>query len=173
MKTRVKSILAAGIFAAISGCAQQQYEPMSSNAVAPAQQWSFRPTEAQYIDTKSPAWNFQYVLDHNARKCSQEAAMGRILYQQLRDMGSSKRPDDRAQALADCQQYANQRGNEAISRLQQAMPYPKTLELSKDLYAKWSAYVGGMSIYSVKDTLASTQYETSRQSLLAEDKFAK
>lgn len=155
------------------GCTQQRHEPRVSTAAAPAQQWTFKPTEIAYEDTQSPAWNFQHVLEHNVWMCSQEAAMGQILYRQLRDMGSSTRPDDRAQALADCQQYAYQRGNEAIARLQQAKVPAKTLELTKDLYSKWSLYLTGMSIYSPKNTLAATQYETSRRALLTEEKFTK
>jgi hypothetical protein len=140
---------------------------------APAERWKFTPIEVKYMDTQSPAWNFQHVLEHNAGRCGQEAAMGYILYSQLRGYGSSKRPDDRAQALADCQQYAYQRGNEAIARLKQAKVSATTLDLSKDLYAKWSAYLAGMSISAPKDHLAANQYEVSRRALLAEDKFAK
>lgn len=112
------------------------------------------------------------MLEQSAYECGQQAEMGHVLYRQLREYGSSKRPDDNAQALADCQQHAIQRGSEAIARLKQAKVSTKALELSKDLYGKWSVYVSGMSIYSPKNTLAANQYETSRRVLLAEDKFA-
>jgi len=98
--------------------------------------------------------------------------MGYILYSQLRGYGSSKRPDDHAQALADCQQYAYQRGNEAITRLKQAKVSPKALAMSKELYSTWSVYVAGMTISAPKDALAASRYEMSKNALLAEDKFA-
>ncbi len=99
--------------------------------------------------------------------------MGYILYNQLRGYGSSKRPDDNAQALADCQAYATRQGDAAIARLMQSKVSAKTMELSKDLYSKWSVYVSGMTIYAPKDSFAQDQYETSSRALLAEDKFAK
>lgn len=171
MISKVKSVLAVGALGVLTGCAQYRYEPIIYTAAAPAEQWSFKPMEIKYMDTQSPAWNFQHVLEHNAGKCGQEAAMGYILYSQLRGYGSSKRPDDRAQALADCQQYAYQRGEKAIVLLKQANVSAKTLELSKDLYAKWSVYLAGMSISGPKDQLAANQYEASRRALLTEDKF--
>ncbi|MET3055184.1 hypothetical protein ABXV19_25695 [Pseudomonas alkylphenolica] len=172
MSRRVQSLFVVGALGLLAGCAQQRYEPIVYTDAAPTEQWSFKPIEIQYMDTQSPAWNFQHVLEHNAWKCGQEAAMGYILYSQLRGYGSSKRPDDRAQALADCQQYAYQRGNEAIARLKQAKVSAKTLDLSQDLYAKWSAYLVGMSISAPKDRLATNQYEASKRALLAEDKFS-
>ncbi len=171
MSRRIQSLLIVGALGLLAGCAQQRYEPITYTAAAPAEQWTFTPIEIKYMDTQSPAWNFQHVLEHNAGRCGQEAAMGYILYSQLRGYGSSKRPDDRAQALADCQQYAYQRGNEAIARLKQAKVSAKPLDLGKDLYAKWSAYLAGMSISAPKDRLAANQYEASRRALLAEDKF--
>ena len=172
MNSKIKVLLVAGVLGLLAGCAQQRYEPVIYTAAAPAEQWSFQPMEIKYMETQSPAWNFQHVLERNAGKCSQEAAMGYILYSQLRGYGSSKRPDDRAQALADCQQYAYQRGSEAIVLLKQAKVSTKTLDLSKDLYAKWSAYLAGMTISAPKDRLAANQYEASMRALLAEDKFA-
>jgi len=171
----VRLTLVAGAVVAIAGCVQRRYEPTHST-VAPAptgKRWEFRPLDVKYFDTQSPAWNFQNVLEQSAYQCGQQASMGYILYQNALDLGLNKRPDDNAQALADCQQHANQRGNEAIARLKQAKVSIKALELSKDLYAKWSAYVSGMSIYSPKNGLAANQYETSRRTLLAEDKFSK
>lgn len=170
----VRLALVAGAVAAIAGCVQSRYEPIES-AGAPAtvaKRWEFRPLDVKYYDTQSPAWNFQHVLEQSAYECGQQAEMGHVLYRQLREYGSSKRPDDNAQALADCQQHANQRGSEAIARLKQAKVSTKAMELSKDLYGKWSVYVPGMSIYSPKNTVAAIQYEASRRALLAEDKFA-
>jgi hypothetical protein len=160
----------------LAGCVQQRYEPIVATAAhtpVEAERWTFQPIEIKYVETRSPAWNFQQVLEQNAWKCGQEASMGYLLYSQLRRSGQSKRPDDRAQALADCQQYAYQRGNEAIVRLKQAKLTPQAMNLSKDLYAKWSAYVAGMSISAPKDSLVANQYEVSRRALLSEDKFAK
>ncbi|WP_153788980.1 hypothetical protein [Pseudomonas sp. EMN2] len=160
----------------LAGCVQQRYEPIvNTEAHTPVQveRWTFQPVEIKYVETQSPAWNFQQVLEQNAWKCGQEASMGYILYRQLRGYGSSKRPDDRAQALADCQQYAYQRGNEAIARLKQAKVPTQAMNLSKDLYAKWSVYMAGMSISAPKGSLVANQYEVSRRALLAEDKFTK
>lgn len=175
MKGRSLALLVAGAVGAlglVAGCAQSRYEPIVYTDAAPAEQWTFTPIEVKYEDAQSPAWNFERVLGLNARRCGQEADMGYILYTQLRGYGSSKRPDDRAQALADCQQYAYQRGNEAIARLKQAKVSAKTLDLSKDLYAKWSAYLAGMSISAPKDRIAANQYEASRRALITEEKFA-
>ena len=174
MKRSVRLVLVAGAVGVIAGCAQGRYEPILSTAPpAPtAKQWEFTPKDVKYMDAQSPAWNFQHGLEQSAYECGQQAVMGHILYRQLRNYGSSKRPEDNAQALADCQQHAYQRGNEAITRLKQAKVNPKTLELSKDLYSKWSVYLSGMTIYSPKNTLAATQYETSRRALLSEDKFS-
>jgi hypothetical protein len=166
--------LLAGTVIAVVGCSQGRYEPILSTAApAPAaKRWEFTPVDAKYYGDQSPAWNFQHVLENSAYECGQQAEMGHILYRQLREYGSSKRPDDNAQALADCQQHARQRGNEAIARLKQTKVSTKVLELSKELYGKWSVYMSGMTIYSSKNTLAATQYETSRRALLAEDKFS-
>lgn len=173
MDSRIKAVVALCTLGLLTGCAQPRYEPILYTDAVPAELWTFTPIEVKYKDTQSPAWNFEHVLETNAWKCGQEADMGYILYSQLRGYGSSKRPDDRAQALADCQQYAYQRGDEAVARLKQAKVSTKTLDLSKDLYAKWSAYLAKMSISAPKDRLAANLYEASRRALLAEDKFAK
>lgn len=172
MNSRMKAVASVWALGLLAGCAQSRYEPIVYTDAAPAERWTFTPIEVKYKDTQSPAWNFGSVLELNAWKCGQEADMGYILYSQLRSYGASKRPEDRAQALADCQQYAYQRGSEAIARLKQAKVSAKTLELSKDLYAKWGAYLAGMTISAPKDLLAANQYEASRRALLAEDKFA-
>ena len=172
MNRRIKAVAAACVLGSLSGCAQSRYEPIVYTDAAPAERWKFTPIEVKYKDAQSPAWNFETVLEVSAWKCGQEADSGYILYSQLRGYGSSKRPDDRAQALADCQRYAYQQGNEAIAHLKQAKVSAKTLDLSKDLYAKWSAYLAGMSISAPKDRLAANQYEASRRALLAEDKFS-
>ena len=115
----VRLTLVTGVVAAIAGCVQGRYEPILSTA-APApttNRWEFRPVEAKHYDSQSPVWNFQHVLEQSAYQCSQQANMGYILYQNALRMGLSKRHDDNAQALSDCQQHANQRGNEAITRL--------------------------------------------------------
>lgn len=175
MSRSVQLALMAGVTVILTACAQGRYEPVESAGApipATAEEW-FKPSDVKYYEAQSPAWNFQHVLENSAYECGRQADMGFILYRQLRSYGSSKRPDDNAQALADCQQHATQRGNEAIARLKQAKVSIKALELSKDLYGKWSAYVSGMSIYSPKNGLAANQYETSRRTLLAEDKFSR
>jgi len=171
MSRKFQRLLAVGALGLLAGCVQPRYEPIVYTDAASAERWTFEPVELNYIDAKSPAWNFQDVLEHYAGRCGHQAAMGYILYSQLRGYGSSKRPDESAQALADCQKYAIKQGNEAIARLRQANVSAKTLDLSKDLYAKWSAYLSGMSISDTKDRLAANQYEMSRRTLLAEDKF--
>lgn len=172
MRCTIRSVAITGALTLLAGCTQSRYEPIVYTDAAPAERWTFTPIEVKYKDSFSPAWNFQNVLEHNAGRCSQEAAMGYILYSQLRGYGSSKRPDDRAEALADCQQYAFQRGNEAIARLKHAKVTTETLELSKDLYSKWSVYMAGMTISAPKDAIAATQYETSRRALLTAEKFS-
>lgn len=165
--------LLGGAVGLLIGCSHGRYEPNVPDSAPAAKRWEFRPVEVQYHDTQSPVWNFQHVLEQSAYECGQQANMGYILYQNALRMGLSKRHDDNAQALADCQQHANQRGNEAIARLKQAKVSAKAMELSKELYGMWSVYIFGLSIYSPKNTLAANQYETSRKALLAEDKFSK
>jgi len=172
MKKALHWVVVTGTVGLIAGCVQQQYKSDVSSGSPPAHRWTFEPIEIKYQETKSPAWNFQYALEHTAGECRQEADMGYILYSQLRGYGSSKRPDDRAQALSDCQVHATRRGDEAIARLKQSKVSAKTMELSKDLYSKWSVYVSGMTIYGPKDGFAQSQYETSSRALLAEDKFS-
>lgn len=171
MNNNLKKVLICGALAVLAGCVQQRYEPITSTSV-PSQRWTFKPITIRYKDDLSPASNFESVLWSTAWSCSRQAEMGYILYDQLRGYGSSKRPEDNAQALADCKRYAIQQGNEAVARLKQAKVSAKTLDLSKDLYAKWDAYLSGMTISAPKDYLAANQYETSRQALLAEEKFA-
>lgn len=161
-----------GVLCALTACAQSRYEPILYTDAAPTKRWTFTPIEVKYEDAQSPAWNFEWLLGLYAQMCGREADSGYILYDQLRGYGSSERPDDRAQALADCQHYAYQRGNEAVACLKEAKVAAKTLDLSKDLYAKWSAYLASMSISAPKDRIAASQYEASRSALLAEDKFA-
>ncbi len=172
MQSVVRGVAVIGVLVALAGCAQSQYEPIVYTDPASAERWTFTPIEVKYKDAQSPAWNFETVLQTRAWECGQQADMGYVLYSQLREYGSTKRADENAQALADCQQYASQQGDEAIARLKQAKVSAKTLDLSKDLYAKWSAYLAGMSISSPKDRLAAAQYEASRRALLAEEKFA-
>lgn len=175
-KLVVRSVLrgsaVTGVLCALTACAQSRYEPILYTDATSTNRWTFTPIEVKYEDAQSPAWNFEWLLGLYAQMCGREADSGYILYDQLRGYGSSERPDDRAQALADCQHYAYQRGNEAVARLKEAKVSAKTLDLSKDLYAKWSTYLASMSISAPKDRIAASQYEASRSALLAEDKFA-
>ncbi|MDZ5602305.1 hypothetical protein SJI00_05935 [Pseudomonas sp. RP23018S] len=172
MQCVFQGVVVTGVLCALAGCVQSRYEPIVYTDSAPAERWAFTPIEVKYKDTQSPAWNFEAVLQARAWECSQQADMGYILYRQLREYGSNKRPDENAQALADCQRYAYQQGDEAIVRLKQAKVSAKILDLSKDLYAKWSAFLAGMSISAPKDHIAAGQYETSRHALMIEERFA-
>lgn len=172
MQCVFQGVVVTGVLCALAGCVQSRYEPIVYTDSAPAERWAFTPIEVKYKDAQSPAWNFEAVLQTRAWECSQQAEMGYILYRQLREDGSNKRPDENAQALADCQRYAYQQGNEAIARLKQAKVSAKALDLSKDLYAKWSTYLASMSISTPKDRIAASQYEASKRALLAEEKFA-
>lgn len=167
----IQGTAAIGVLCALAGCAQSRYEPIVYTDSAPAQRWSFTPIEVNYKDDQSPAWNFETVLQTRAWECSQQADMGYILYRQLREYGSNKRPDESARALADCQRYAYQQGGEAIVRLKLAKVSAKTLDLSKNLYAKWSAFLAGMSISAPKDHIAAGKYEASRRALMTEERF--
>lgn len=106
MNRRVKAVAGACVLGLLSACSQSRYEPIVYTDAAPAERWTFTPIEVKHKDAQSPAWNFETVLQARAWECSQQADMGYILYSQLRGYGSSKRPDENAQALADCQQYA-------------------------------------------------------------------
>lgn len=172
MSSRVKAIASIWTLSLLAGCTQSRYEPIVYTDSKPAKRWTYTPFEVKYMASQSPALNFEQTLETSAWQCGREADMGYALYSHFRRYGSSKRPDDREQALEDCQRYARKRGNEAITRLRQANVSAKVSELSKDLYAKWSVYLSGMTITAPKDQLAANQYETSRQALMAEEKFA-
>ncbi|MNP70924.1 hypothetical protein D3C76_1672280 [compost metagenome] len=76
-------------------------------------------------------------------------------------------------SLTECIKFAYSQGNEAVARLKAAKLPAKQLELSKDLYAKWSAYLSSMNPYSMPDHRAKADYQAARQALSTEVKFSK
>jgi len=122
-----------------------------------------------YSESKSAALNFQSRLDASVWRCDLEASSGHSLY----SMGIRVALQTYGDSLSDCRSYARSEGNQAIQKLNQAKPNEKIMQLSKDLYAKWSTYIGSLSVYSPADALAKTQYEQAKSALLTEEKFSK
>jgi len=88
-------------------------------------------------------------------------------------MGLSDATTKYSESLSECLAYAQIEGDSAVTRLTSGNPSPKIMELSKDLYTKWSTYMSSLSVYVREDGVAKHQYEAAKEALLTEDKFSK
>jgi hypothetical protein len=59
-----------------------------------------------------------------------------------------------------------------VNRLKAAKVPAKQAELSKDLYAKWSAYLTTISLYRTTDQQAKSAYQAAKEALATEVKFS-
>ncbi|MAB96962.1 MAG: hypothetical protein CMK71_02690 [Pseudomonadaceae bacterium] len=128
---------------------------------------SFKPTPYDYEAGKSPAWNFQARLSSLTFSCGLEASSGFSIAR----MGLNDQAAIYNSALSECFKYARAESDQAIATFKQGNPSPKIMDLGKDLYAKWSAYMSTMSVYSPENRNAKTEYATAQSALLAEEKF--
>ncbi len=129
---------------------------------------TFEPIEFKY-DPKSPeAINFSRQLDISAWQCDLEATSGNTAVR----YGDSQTIAQYSSSLMACIKRSNDQGNEAIARLKTAKLSAKQADLSKDLYAKWSAYLSTMSPYQSTDIRAKASYQAAKQALLTEVKFS-
>lgn len=87
--------------------------------------------------------------------------------------GLRDRQAEYSNSFMECVKFAHAQGNEAVTRLKASKIPTKQLELSKDLYAKWSAYLSSMSPYRLPDQRAKSDYQAAKQALATEVKFSK
>lgn len=152
------------------GCAPVQ-QSSSGYATAPAKKEPhvFKPRPYTYDKDSPEATNFASQLDMPAFQCDLEAMLGRDAVRYgLRDLQT-----EYTNSFMECVKFAHSQGNEAVTRLKAAKIPAKQLELSKDLYAKWTAYLSSMSPYRLPDHRAKSDYQAAKQALATEVKFSK
>ncbi|WP_379555012.1 hypothetical protein [Pseudomonas sp. MD332_8] len=169
MRLKTYALLSA-LTIALAGCvAPQQRTPNASAVAGPAKApHVFKPIDFKY-DPKSPeAINFSRQLDLPAWQCDLEATTGSYAVRY------SNRPliAEYSNSLIECFKHARAQGDEAVNRLKAAKVPTRQAELSKDLYAKWSAYLSTMSPYRTTDQQAKSAYQASKEALATEVKFS-
>jgi len=167
MRTTLATFLIAATI--LAGCAPIQPPSNGSVATAPKKEpHVFKPRPFTYDKESPEATNFASQLDMPAFQCDLEAMLGRSAVRYgLRDQEQVY-----GNSLSECIKFAYSQGNEAVTRLKAAKIPAKQLDLSKDLYAKWSAYLGTMSPYRMPDNRAKAEYQAARQALSTEVKFS-
>lgn len=154
----------------LAGCAPVQ--PNSGvYAAAPAKKepHAFKPRPYTYDKESPEATNFASQLDMPAFQCDLEAMLGRDAVRYgLRDLQT-----EYTNSFMECVKFAHAQGGEAVTRLKAAKVSVRQLELSKDLYAKWSAYLSSMSPYRMPDHRAKSEYQAAKEALATEAKFSK
>lgn len=162
-------MIAASITIAIlSGCAANQQYVQPPQPVKVAEPHVFKPRPYSYDKESPEAVNFASQLDMPAFQCDLEATLGRDAVRYgLREMEA-----EYGNSLIECIKFAHAQGNEAVSRLKTAKVPAKQVELSKDLYAKWSAYLSSMSPYRMPDHRSKADYQAAKQALSAEIQFS-
>ena len=168
MRTTLATFLIAATI--LAGCVPVQSPSNGYAATAPAKKEPhvFKPRPFTYDKESPEATNFASQLDMPAFQCDLEAMLGRSAVRYgLRDQEQVY-----GNSLSECIKFAYSQGNEAVTRLKAAKIPAKQLDLSKDLYAKWSAYLGTMSPYRMPDNRAKAEYQAARQALSTEVKFS-
>jgi nitrous oxide reductase accessory protein NosL len=154
----------------LAGCvAPQQRTPVAPVATAPAKApHAFKAIDFKY-DPKSPeAVNFSRQLDLPAWQCDLEATTGNTMVR----YASAQTIAVYNNSLSECFKHARAQGDEAVNRLKAAKVPARQAELSKDLYAKWSVYMGTMSAYRTTDQQAKSAYQAAKEALATEVKFS-
>lgn len=153
-----------------TGCApvQQSSSSYASSAPSRTPPHVFKPIEFKPKADRSAAWNYQAQLDAPVFQCHLEADGGFSLYR----MGIRSAPDTYGPTLNECRIFARSMGDQAVSAFKQAGPTPKMMDLGKDLYAKWSTYIGSMSVYAPVNQETKLAYQSVRDAFLAEEKFS-
>ncbi|WP_353742560.1 hypothetical protein WHX55_10920 [Pseudomonas fluorescens] len=164
LKTSIKLALTTTLLA---GCVAPQQKPADSALSARAPH-VFKPLEFQY-DPKSPeVLNFSRQLALPALQCELEANTGGMAVR----TGNRQMIEEYSNSLMECIKHSKSQGDEAIARLKAAKVPEKQIELSKDLYSKWSAYLMTMSAYRTTDHRAKAEYQVAREALATEVKFS-
>ncbi|WP_372438231.1 hypothetical protein ACCM60_14140 [Pseudomonas chlororaphis subsp. aureofaciens] len=154
----------------LAGCAPVQ-SPSVGYASAPTKKEPhvFKPRPYTYDKESPEASNFASQLDMPVFQCDLEAMLGRDAVRYgLRDLQA-----EYSNSFMECVKFAHAQGNEAVTRLKASKVSTKQLELSKDLYAKWSAYLSSMSPYRLPDHRAKSDYQAAKEALATEVKFSK
>lgn len=155
--------------ALLAGCAPAQ-SPSSGYAAAPVKKepHTFKPRPFVYDKESPEAKNFASQLDMPAFQCDLEAMLARSAVRYgLRDKEAVYN-----NSLTECIKFAYSQGNEAIARIKASKVPARQLDLSKDLYAKWSAYISSMNPYGMPDHRAKADYQAAKQALSTEVKFS-
>ncbi|KAA8692047.1 Uncharacterized protein ALO80_04111 [Pseudomonas caricapapayae] len=159
-----KILVLLSIAISIGGCAGPQQNQHQS---VPREAHTFKPIEFKYDERRTAAANFAQQLDIPAFQCALEASNGSYAVRYRNPQGIA----EYTRSLLDCNRNARSEGDAAVAVLNAAKVNPKQADLAKDLYAKWSAYLSTMSIYSRPDIRAKTQYIAAKEALAAEVKF--
>ncbi|WP_010486867.1 hypothetical protein [Pseudomonas sp. S9] len=126
-----------------------------------------KPLTYKYESGKSAAWNFQARLGTLAFSCGLEASSG----YRIARMGMNDQAAIYAKSLQDCFKHAAVDSDQAVEAFKQSNPPKNIFGLGKDLYAKWSAYMSTLGVYSPQNLDAKNSYEAAQSALLAEEKF--
>ena len=152
----------------IAGCATQ---PTSTSQMQAAKQRDvhvFKPIKFNYDPKLPEASNFSRQLGIPAFQCELEATTGSTAVRYR----NSQMTAEYSESLMACFKHSRMQGDEAVARLKAAKIPAKQAELSKDLYAKWSAYMMTLSPYSNTDLRAKSEYKAAEQALSTEIKFS-
>lgn len=160
-----KLFLSLAIAITVTGCAAPQQKPAQS---APREIHTFKPIDFKYDAKRSEAANFAQQLDIPIFQCDLEAGTGSYAVR----YGNQQKIAEYSQSLLDCDKHARSEGDAAIARLKAAKVSARQADLAKDLYAKWSAYLSTMSPYTKPDIRARAEYDSAKEALATEVKFA-
>lgn len=165
MSFKICTLLAALMM--LVGCVGPQQKTPAATAPTKAPH-AFKPIDFKY-DSKSPeVVNFSRQLDLPAWQCDLESTTGSYAVRY------NNRPliAEYSNSLIECFKHARAQGDEAVNRLKAAKVPTRQAELSKDLYAKWSAYLTTMSPYRATDQQAKSAYNAAKEALATEVKFS-
>lgn len=149
----------------LAGCTSSPQKAEQSATRAPH---VFKAMEFQYDQTKSEAFNFAQRLDSTVFQCGTDARTGSLAVR----YANPQKTAEYSQSLLACNTHARSEGDAAVARLRAANLPERQTELAKQLYAKWSAYLGTISIYTPPDIRAASEYRAAKEALLTEVKFA-
>jgi hypothetical protein len=166
MRLKTCTLLAA-LTITLAGCVAPQQKTTAATAPAKAPH-AFKPIKFEH-DAKLPeATNFARQLDIPIFQCELEAGTGGYAVR----YGNRQRIAEYSKSLLDCNKHARAEGDAAIARLKAASVTTKQAELAKELYTRWSAYLGTMSPYSQPDIRAKSEYRAAKEALATEVKFS-
>lgn len=150
---------------ALAGCSAPQPKPERPINRAPH---VFEAMRFEYDQARSEAFNFAQRLDAAIFQCDTDARTGSLAVR----YSNPQKTAEYSQSLLACNAHARSEGDAAIARLKKAGIPERQTELAKQLYAKWSAYLATISMYSRPDLRAATEYRAAKEALLTEIKFS-